>query len=106
MIRYNYCNKPIKVNRRIILLADFILAIDQGTTSCRSIIFNKTGTIVSSAQKEISQIFPHPGWVEHDPEEILASQVSVVHESLLKARLSYKDILSQCQTRNRFLASI
>lgn len=82
-------------------MADFILAIDQGTTSCRSIIFNKTGAIVSSAQKEISQIFPHPGWVEHDPEEILASQVSVVHESLLKARLSYKDILTIGITNQR-----
>ena len=51
-------------------MADYILAIDQGTTSTRSIIFDKKGSIVATGQLEHEQIFPRPGWVEHDPMEI------------------------------------
>ena len=48
----------------------YILALDQGTTSSRAVVFDKKGTIISVAQKEFTQIFPKPGWVEHDPDEI------------------------------------
>jgi glycerol kinase len=63
----------------------FILALDQGTTSSRAIVFDRGGRIVSSAQKEFRQIFPQPGWVEHDPEEIFQSQLSVAKEAVAKA---------------------
>lgn len=62
----------------------FILTLDQGTTSSRAILFNKEGEIVSLAQKEFKQIYPHPGWVEHDPMEIWSSQAAVITEALLK----------------------
>jgi glycerol kinase len=58
----------------------YILSLDQGTTSSRAIIFNKKGEIVHSAQKEITQYFPKPGWVEHNPNEIWGSILSVVAE--------------------------
>jgi glycerol kinase len=63
----------------------YILALDQGTTSSRAILFNHAGSIVATAQKEFRQIFPKPGWVEHDPNEIWSSQSSVAHEVLAKA---------------------
>lgn len=62
----------------------FILALDQGTTSSRSILFDKEGNIVALAQKEFKQDYPQPGWVEHDPEEIWSSQFSVMAEVLAK----------------------
>jgi glycerol kinase len=62
----------------------FILALDQGTTSSRAIVFNHSGDIVSIAQKEFTQIFPKSGWVEHDPVEIWSSQASVISEALAK----------------------
>ena len=60
----------------------FILALDQGTTSSRALIFDKKGNIRSLAQKEFTQFFPNPGWVEHDPNEIWSSQVAVVAEAI------------------------
>ncbi len=62
----------------------YILALDQGTTSSRAIIFNHNGEICSVAQKEIRQIFPKPGWVEHDPIEIWSTQLSVASEAIAK----------------------
>ncbi len=62
----------------------FILALDQGTTSSRALLFDKAGNIRSVAQKEFQQIFPKPGWVEHDPSEIWSSQVSVAAEAMSK----------------------
>ena len=55
-------------------MSKYILALDQGTTSSRAILFNKEQKIVGVAQKEFSQIYPHQGWVEHDPQEIYSSQ--------------------------------
>ena len=60
----------------------YILALDQGTTSSRAIVFNEEGSPVSSAQREIRQIYPRPGWVEHDPVEIFESQRDVAREAL------------------------
>jgi glycerol kinase len=69
-----------------------ILAIDQGTTSTRAIVFDTTGQPVASAQKELPQIFPKPGWVEHDPEEIWRATVEVCRGALAKARLEASDL--------------
>jgi len=63
----------------------FILSLDQGTTSSRAIVFNKRGEIVSSAQKELTQMFPQPGWVEHDAIEIWSTQVGVAAEAIVRA---------------------
>ncbi|RXQ97346.1 glycerol kinase [Ancylomarina salipaludis] len=63
----------------------FILSLDQGTTSSRAIVFNKKGEIVSSAQKELTQIFPQPGWVEHDAIEIWSTQAGVAAEAIVRA---------------------
>ena len=63
----------------------FILAIDQGTTSSRAILFNRAGRIHGIAQKEFRQIFPNPGWVEHDANEIWHSQLEVTHQVLREA---------------------
>lgn len=65
----------------------YILAFDQGTTSSRAILFDRQGNIVSSAQKEFQQIYPQPGWVEHDPQEIWSTQVGVAAEALTKVNL-------------------
>ena len=53
-------------------MAKYVMSIDQGTTSSRAIVFDKKGNIIAKAQKEFRQIYPHEGWVEHDPEEILS----------------------------------
>jgi len=63
----------------------FILSLDQGTTSSRAIVFNKRGEIVSSAQKELTQMFPQPGWVEHDAIEIWSTQAGVAAEAIVRA---------------------
>jgi glycerol kinase len=73
-------------------MSDYILSIDQGTTSSRAILFNRKGSIVAVSQKEFEQIYPKPGWVEHDPLEIWSSQVSVVTEAIAKAGLNSIDI--------------
>jgi glycerol kinase len=67
-----------------------ILAIDQGTTSTRAIVFDASGRPVASAQKELPQVFPKPGWVEHDPEEIWKATVEVCRGAMAKARLGAK----------------
>ena len=66
-------------------MTNYILAFDQGTTSSRAIVFDQSGNIVSVAQKEFTQIFPQPGWVEHDANEIWSSQISVATEAVVKA---------------------
>lgn len=73
-------------------MKEYILALDQGTTSSRAIVFNKNAEIVSVAQKEFTQYFPKPGWVEHDPEEIWSSQASVAAEATVKVGLNGLDI--------------
>ena len=57
----------------------YIIALDQGTTSSRAVLFNETGQIVDITQREFTQIFPHSGWVEHDPDEIWRSQYEVLN---------------------------
>ena len=70
----------------------YIMALDQGTTSSRCILFDKNGNIKSMAQREFAQIFPHDGWVEHDPMVIWSTQISVATEALLKIGGSWEDI--------------
>ncbi|WP_282126527.1 glycerol kinase GlpK [Marinifilum flexuosum] len=70
----------------------FILALDQGTTSSRAIVFNKKGEMVSVAQKEFTQIFPQPGWVEHDANEIWSTQAGVAAEAITQAGANGKNI--------------
>src|SRR5437868_14460286 len=65
-------------------MEEFILALDQGTTSSRAIVFDHQGQIRSVAQKEFTQIFPQPGWVEHDPNEIWSTQAGVAAEATVK----------------------
>jgi glycerol kinase len=72
--------------------SQFILALDQGTTSSRSMIFDHHGNIISVAQKEFKQIFPHPGWVEHDAEEIWSTQFGTMAEAVVKANITMKQI--------------
>ena len=87
-------------------MKDFILALDQGTTSSRAIIFNRSGLPVASAQKEFGQIFPKPGWVEHNPEEIWFSQIGVATEALAKAGLQSTDIAGIGITNQRETAVV
>lgn len=70
----------------------FILALDQGTTSSRAVVFNKKVEKIASAQREFPQYFPHPGWVEHNPEDIFTSQLSVMKEAVMKANISSEQI--------------
>lgn len=75
-------------------MSRFILALDQGTTSSRAILFDHDGNAVASAQKELPQHFPHPGWVEHDPRDIWSSQVGTMAEVMAKARAGARDIVA------------
>ena len=79
----------------------YILALDQGTTSSRAIVFDRDGAIRAVAQKEFTQIFPQAGWVEHDPQEIWASQIGVASEALGRARLAPGDIAAIGITNQR-----
>lgn len=79
----------------------YILSLDQGTTSSRAIIFDKTGSIVATAQKEFTQIFPQPGWVEHDANEIWSTQLGVATEAVLKAGITKNDIAAIGITNQR-----
>lgn len=82
-------------------MAKYIVAIDQGTTSTRCILFNVVGKIVALDQKEHKQIYPQPGWVEHDPAEIWACTQEVIRNALQKAGASSQDILSIGVTNQR-----
>ncbi|WP_242121255.1 glycerol kinase GlpK [Aestuariivivens sediminicola] len=79
----------------------YILALDQGTTSSRAIIFNKKGHIISVAQKEFTQYFPKPGWVEHDPLEVWSSQAGVASEAIAKNGLKGENIVAMGITNQR-----
>lgn len=82
-------------------MPNYILALDQGTTSSRAIIFDRNGAIITTAQKEFTQIFPQPGWVEHDPMEIWSTQLGVAAEAISKAGLTPSDIAAIGITNQR-----
>jgi len=79
----------------------YILALDQGTTSSRAIVFDERGTIRALAQKEFAQLFPRAGWVEHDPQEIWASQIGVAVEALGRAGIAPADVAAIGITNQR-----
>lgn len=82
-------------------MQQYILALDQGTTSSRAIVFDKKGSIISVAQKEFTQIFPKGGWVEHDANEIWSTQFGVAAEAITKAGLSAENIAAIGITNQR-----
>jgi len=79
----------------------YVVAIDQGTTSTRAIVFDHSGSIVSSGQMEHEQIFPQPGWVEHNPAEIWNNTREVIGSALSKANLTRHDIAAVGITNQR-----
>jgi len=81
--------------------AQYILSLDQGTTSSRAILFDHNGSIRQMAQKEFRQYYPQPGWVEHDPEEIWSSQYGVLAEVLAKANITTRDVAAIGITNQR-----
>jgi glycerol kinase len=82
-------------------MTTYLLALDQGTSSSRSIVFDAQGRLVASAQLELPQIYPRPGWVEHDPREIWRTQLSTAKEALAKAGLTARDIRAVGITNQR-----
>ena len=79
----------------------YLLALDQGTTSSRAIVFDGDGCIRARAQKELRQNYPQPGWVEHDPQEIWRDQLAVTQEALARAGLKARDIAALGITNQR-----
>ena len=79
----------------------YVIAMDQGTTSSRAILFNKSGEIVSAAQHEFRQIYPRPGWVEHDPMDIWSTQMGVTVEAMQKVDAKPEDIAAIGITNQR-----
>ena len=82
-------------------MSKYIMSLDLGTTSCRSILFDKNGQICSVAQKEFTQYFPEPGWVEHDAEEIWATQKGLMFEALEKLGVEMSDVVGIGITNQR-----
>ncbi|MBM3717319.1 MAG: glycerol kinase, partial [Actinobacteria bacterium] len=87
-------------------MADYVLAIDQGTTSTRAMIFDKSGSVVSVGQKEHEQIFPKAGWVEHDPLEIWRNTQEVIGLALSRADVTRHDIAAVGITNQRETAVV
>ena len=83
------------------MTARHLLALDQGTSSSRSIVFDRDGNIVSLAQREFRQIYPQPGWVEHDAQEIWETQLATARDALAQAKLGAKDIAAIGITNQR-----
>lgn len=83
------------------MTANYILAIDQGTTSSRAIVFDDNLKPLATGQEEFEQIFPHSGWVEHDPEEIWSTTVAMCHQAIEKQNLSPRDIAAIGVTNQR-----
>lgn len=81
-----------KVGKWRVTMQEYIMALDQGTTSSRCILFDKKGDICSMAQKEFAQIYPKPGWVEHNPKEIWSSQLAVATEAMAMSGVTAQQI--------------
>ena len=84
----------------------YVLSLDQGTTSSRAILFDKSGNVVALAQKEFPQHFPQPGWVEHNTEDIWTSQLAVANSVLRKAKLTASDVAAIGITNQRETALV
>ena len=79
----------------------YVIALDQGTTSSRAIVFNRRGEIVSLAQHDYPQIYPRPGWVEHDPADILGTQIKALAEAFEKSGVAAEDVAAIGVTNQR-----
>jgi glycerol kinase len=99
-IEYRRLNKPA-IARAIATMDKFILAIDQGTTSSRAILFDHAGDIKAAAQREFTQHYPRPGWVEHDAEEIWSTQAGVIAEAVARAEINFDQIAAIGITNQR-----
>ncbi len=96
------CNIVLLTNAQgVLFVANHVLALDQGTTSSRAIVFGHDGRVVSMAQQEFEQIFPKPGEVEHDPEAIWSTQLAVAQQALAEAGLTHADIAAIGVTNQR-----
>src|SRR5215470_3378146 len=84
----------------------YLLAIDQGTTSTRSIVFDAALAPIAVAQRELTQIYPAPGWVEHDPEEIWATVVATGRDAMARAGIAAKDVAAIGITNQRETAIV
>ncbi len=82
-------------------MEQYILALDQGTSSSRAIVFDRRGEIHAVAQREFRQIFPQPGWVEHDPDDIWSSEASVIAEAITSVGINGKNIAAIGITNQR-----
>ena len=82
-------------------MAKYILSLDQGTTSSRAIVFDKSGCIIAKAQHEYPQIYPQAGWVEHNPDDILKSQLRALADALINGQIEAKDIAAIGITNQR-----
>src|SRR5919108_2769507 len=79
----------------------YVLALDQGTTSSRAIVFDEDGRAVASAQRELDQHYPQPGWVEHDPLEIYRTQRETAREAVAKSKVPLKELMAVGITNQR-----
>ncbi len=79
----------------------YLLALDQGTTSSRAVVYSAGGRVVASAQQPLAQHFPQPGWVEHDPADLWADQLGAAHEAMARARISARDVSAMGITNQR-----
>jgi len=84
----------------------YLLALDQGTTSSRALVIDYSGKVIAVAQKEFTQFFPQPGWVEHDPNEIWVSQLGVASDAIIRANISLGDIAAIGITNQRETAVV
>src|SRR5215471_18430083 len=87
-------------------LAKYVLSLDQGTTSSRAMLFDHAGSVFSVAQQEFPQIYPAPGFVEHDPEAIWSSQLAVAQEAIKKANITAADVTALGITNQRETALV
>src|SRR6476646_11923681 len=84
----------------------YLLSLDQGTTSSRALVIDYSGKVIAVAQKEFTQFFPQPGWVEHDANEIWASQIGVAADAIGRAAISHKEIAAIGITNQRETAVV
>src|SRR5665647_2315452 len=90
-VNMEYINKSCTMGE-FLMSKKYILALNQGTTSSRAIIFDRNGVIISSSQKEFKQIYPHPGWIEHDPVEIWETQLNAAIEAIRNSHADPSEI--------------
>ena len=101
MIRFSTQRRAFFIFKSTIKMPKYILAIDQGTTSSRSVLFDKNGNVIAIAQKEFTQLFPQPGWVEHNANEIWETQLATMKEVMATAKIAADEIAAIGITNQR-----